>query len=114
MLRILFITIIIVITFLSCKQDSVVEPFNYERDTPQWLKEKINYMSSHGDYYGTKVFRYELKRIFIYHFVIPVSSCSYCDVYNQQGTKIQFTGENEFQVYLNNRENELLIWEWKN
>jgi len=100
------------LTFIRCQEGNPVEAFNYERDTPLWLKEKIDSMSNNQDYYGTKVFRYEWNKRYTYDILIPISSCAYCDVYDQQGNKIQFLSDRMFQDYINNRKNEVLVWEW--
>ena len=34
------ITPFLFLTLMSCQEDNVVAPFNYERDTPLWLEEK--------------------------------------------------------------------------
>lgn len=112
MLKLIFISSFMFFLLISCQKENVIELFNYERDTPEWLKAKIDSMSNHQDYYGTKVFRHEWKAKYIYHIVIPVSSCGYCDVYDQNGNKLQFANDNEFQDYLKNRKNEILVWEW--
>jgi hypothetical protein len=113
MLRIIFVSSFLLFVLLGCKKENSVEPFNYERDTPGWLKAKIDTISNHREYYGTKVFRYEWNRKYVYHFQIPISSCAYCEIYNQDGNKITFSDDNVFQEFLKNKKNETLIWEWK-
>lgn len=113
MLRILFLPLIMLACITGCKKETSVEPFNYERDTPAWLKEKVDVMSQNKDYFGTKVFRYDWKGSAIYYFAIPASSCAFCDVYNSNGIKIQFSNDQMLQDFLDNRKNEVLVWEWK-
>jgi hypothetical protein len=67
MIRILFLSLIMLACITGCKKETSVEPFNYERDTPAWLKEKIDVMSQNKDYIGTKVFRYDWKGSAIYY-----------------------------------------------
>jgi len=114
MLKIIFISSFLVITFMSCQKDNSVEPFNFERDTPVWLKEKIDSMSTNHEYYGTKVYRYEWNEKFTYHIMITISSCAYCELFDQSGTKIQITNDAMFSDFQRNRKNEIIIWEWKN
>ena len=92
---------------------NITEPFNYERDTPIWLKEKIISMSTNHDYFGAKVFRYEWHDKFLYHIMIPISSCAYCELYDQNGNKINFSDDETFQDFLINKKNEILVWEWR-
>lgn len=102
------------LVILSCQKENTVEPFNYERDTPVWLKEKINNMSTNHDYYGTKIYKYDWNRIYVYHIMIPINSCAYCELYDQNGNKIQIADDTMFTDFQNNRKNEILVWEWKN
>lgn len=113
MLKAILIPLLILACITGCKRETSVEPFNYERDTPTWLKEKINAYSQNKDYFGTKVFRYEWKSSTVYYFAIPISSCAFCDVYNANGIKIFFSSDQMIQDFLDNRKNEVLVWEWK-
>ncbi|MGE5812370.1 MAG: hypothetical protein ACM339_12760 [Ignavibacteria bacterium] len=113
MLKIIFISSLLSIAFLSCQKNSLVEPFNYERDTPLWLKEKIDYMSTNHDYFGSKIYRYKWNEKYVYHIMIPISSCAYCELYDQDGIKIQFN-DDSFSDFLENKKDEVLVWEWGN
>jgi hypothetical protein len=42
-----------------------------------------------------------------------MSSCAYCELYDQNGIKKQFADGEEFQDFLANKTSEVLIWEWK-
>ena len=113
MLKVIFISSFLFFTILSCQKDNSVEPFNYERDTPVWLKEKIDSMSINHDYFGSKVYRYKWNNNYTFYIMIPISSCAYCDVYDQNGNKIKFTNDTMFNDFVNNKKNEVLVWEWK-
>ena len=114
--RIIFIPGVLLFFILtSCHKDSGVGPFEYERDTPVWLKEKISDISSDTAqfYTKTKVYRYRWNESFIYHISIPLSSCVYCELYDENGNKVQITSDLMLQNFLNNRADEVLIWERK-
>ena len=102
----------VIVLLVNCQNQNSVESFNYERDTPAWLKVQIDSMSTNQYYHGSQVYRYIWHNDFIYDIFIPVSSCVYCEVFNKDGAKITFTGDNMLQDYLNNRKNEVLIWKW--
>ena len=104
---------IVVIVSVGCQNGNSVEPFNYERDTPAWLKVKIDSMSTIQYYHGSQVHRYVWHSNYIYDIFIPVSSCAYCEVYDEDGDKIKFTSDSMLQDYLNNRKDEIIVWEWK-
>ena len=53
-----------------------------------------------------------LEREYIYHISIPVSSCAYCELYNQDGNKM-LLDNNMFNNFLNNKKNKVLVWKWK-
>jgi len=57
-LRLIFISWFLILVFTSCNKGNITESYNYERDTPFWLKEKIDSMSVNQLYYGAKVYRY--------------------------------------------------------
>ena len=81
--------------------------------TPEWLKEYIEKIQGNPEYYGTKIYRYEWKEKIVYHVMIPISSCAYCEVYDQSGTKIEFKDDTTFQDFLSNKKNEVIVWEAK-
>lgn len=113
MMRHFFVISFILLTFIGCELEDVTLPFNFERDTPVWLKEKVYSMSIGQDYYGVKVFRFEWKSKYFYHIMIPISSCAYCELYDENGNKVNFTSDQMFQDFLINKKNEVLVWEWK-
>lgn len=102
---------VLLFTFIAC-QDKGVEPFLYESDTPSWLKDKIDYMSTNKDYGGTVVYRYEWKKNYVFHITIPISSCAMCDIYDNSGNKINFSENGKLQDYLDNRTLPVLVWEY--
>ncbi len=110
MRRIVIIAAILSLPLISCQVENSV---NYEKDTPVWLKAKIDSMANDLEYYGTKVYRYQWHRSFVYQIEIPISSCAYCELYDEYGEKIQFFTDIMIQDFLRNMKNEVLIWEWK-
>ena len=99
---------------VCCQEESSTEPFNYEKDTPIWLKTKIDSLSTNESNVGTMVYRYEWVNETIYYIFIPANSCQYCFLFDENGKKIQFNNSQELIDFENNRKNEILIWEWKN
>lgn len=98
--------------FISCSSGISSDSYNYDSETPPWLKEKIDSIgNSTGHYYDwTKVYRYNFNEPFIYNFSIPLSSCKYCELYNQKGDKITAFNDSTLQSILNKRTGEILIW----
>lgn len=109
MIKIFFLSTFVIITLVCCSNS--VEPFNYERDTPQWLKLKIDSLDVNPNYAGTTVYRYNWHSNYVYHISIPISSCAFCLVYDQNGNKIEFTDETVINDFHNNRTNEIIIWQ---
>jgi len=106
------VALLIAILFqLICQKDT--SPI-HDADTPEWLKNYIEEIQNNSNYFGAKIYRYEWKDNFIYHIMIPISSCAYCEVYKQSGTKFEFKDDSTFQDFLNNRRNGIIIWEWEN
>jgi len=104
-----YIIISILFFFFYCSENNT-SGFDYERDTPGWLKVKIDSMSSDPAYVLTKVYRYNYNSSFIYHIWIGLSSCLYCELYNQKGKKVTFNSDEELQDFLNKKKNEIIIW----
>ena len=67
-------------------------------------------MSVNKSYGGTVVYRYKWHNEYIYYIDIPISSCMYCEIYNQNGDKIQFTSDSQIQDFINNKTDEVIIW----
>ncbi|MCK9212077.1 MAG: hypothetical protein M0P61_14645 [Ignavibacteriaceae bacterium] len=109
MKNVIYIILILLFVLTACQKENSVQPFNYERDTPAWLKVKIDSMATAPDYIGTVVYRYELHKQFIYHIMFPISSCAYCELYLHDGSKVQLS-ENLLSDFLQNRTNEIIIW----
>ncbi len=111
MIKIIFISSFLILLIIGWQESNPAEPVNYDKDIPVWLKQIIVVMTEDQDYYGTKVYRYEWNGKFIYHIMIPISSCAYCEVYDQEGNKITFENDSAFEEFIKNRINETLIWE---
>lgn len=109
MKNVIYIILISLFVLASCQKENSVQPFNYERDTPAWLKVKIDSMATTPYYIGTVVYRYEWHKQFIYHIMIPISSCAYCELYLHDGSKAQLS-ESSLSDFLQNRTNEIIIW----
>ena len=108
--RVVFISSLLLLLVFGCNKETSVEVTN---DIPHWLQDKIDSMSINQYYVGTVVYRYKWNNEYVYHIEIPISSCAYCEAFNQSGIKIQFTSDTQFQDFLNNKTDQVLIWAWK-
>ena len=109
MSRILFLSSILLLGIVACEKDTGVS-FDFDRDTPQWLKAKIDTMSQKDLYVGATVYRHVWYREVVYFIEIPLSSCAYCDLYDHEGNKITLKSDAELQDYLHNRTSEVIVW----
>ena len=96
---------------ISCQSKSV-EAFNFDRDCPEWLKIKIDSISTQSYYTGTVVNRYKWNDSYLFEFNIPLSSCMLCELYYIDGTKTNFPDDNTLQEYINNRTEKVFVWEY--
>ena len=57
MIKMILVISLFPIMFINNQQDTVTS-YNYEKDTPEWLKAKIDSMvtSNHKYYWGSRVF----------------------------------------------------------
>ena len=97
----------------SCSASNSSETYNSNEDTPVWLSEMIDSISSASGHYNdlTKVYRYNWNKSFIYFFSNPLSSCVYCELYDQSGKKMTAANDTLLQYTLKTRDGEILIWE---
>lgn len=109
MRRLILVCCFMPLLLIEC-DNTVVGPFECEGDIPGWLVTKLD--SLHG-MWGTRVYRYEWKGEFVYHIENPISSCLYCELFDRDGNDIQFSDDDEFQDFLANKENKVLVCEWK-
>ncbi len=105
----IFLFIIVFLCLSSCIKDT--SPITTS-DTPDWLNNYIENIKDDPSYFGTTIYRYSWKGNFVYHIMIPISSCAYCETYYFSGEKIVFAN-NMFQDFMNNKKNEFIVWEWK-
>ena len=107
------IAVIFLSAFVASCRNHSTEPFDYTKDTPAWLKDKVTLMSSDTAkfYAKTTVYRYSWHSDYVYYISIPLSSCMYCEVYDQTGQKLKFSSDAMLQDFLNNRSDEIIVWQ---
>jgi hypothetical protein len=84
--------------------------FDYDRDTPVWLKAKVDSIAAIPEIFGITVYRYEWNGEFVYHIENLISSCVYCELYDQNGMKVEFTDDETFQDFVESKKNEVVVW----
>ena len=106
------IAILFLSAFLASCRNHSTEPFDYSKDAPAWLKDKVTLMSSDTTKFYTKttVYRYSWHSDYVYQISVPLSSCMYCELYDQTGQKIKITSDAMLQDFLNSRTNEVIVW----
>ena len=110
MRRLILISSFMPLLLIDCDDIVGVGPFECHGDAPGWLVAKLGTLH---DMWGTRVYRYEWRGEFVYYIEIPMSSCAYCELYDRDGKDIQFSDDDEFQDFLANKDNEVLVCEWK-
>jgi hypothetical protein len=105
MKKYLIISIIVTLSFLSCNKEED------EQINPQWLKAMTDTIRTKDYYWGSTIYRHDWKSKYYYHLMIPISSCAYCNVYDENGEKVNWSTENS-QDYMQNRKNEIIVWKW--
>ena len=108
-----FSILALIFFLIGCSAGNGSETYNSNEDTPEWLSEKIDSILSASGHYNdlTKVYRYSWNKSFIYYFYNPLSSCMYCELYDQDGKKMMANNDSLLQNTLNTRDGEILIWE---
>ena len=44
--------------------------------------------------------------------MIPISSCAYCEMYDEFGNLFEFSDNEELADFLANRKNQYIVWTW--
>jgi hypothetical protein len=105
MKKIVILIGILSFAFFACKKDGV------EQVNPDWINSMADTLKTKDFYWGSIIYRHEWKSKYYYDLWIPLSSCAYCNVYNEKGEKVNWDNENS-QDYMQNRKNDLILWEW--
>jgi len=107
-----FSILALIFFLIGCGTGSSSETYNFNEDMPEWLEGKIDSISSASGHYNDliKVYRYNWKSSFIYYFSNPLSSCMYCEIYDQDGKKMTASNDSLLQNTLKTRDGEILIW----
>lgn len=93
----------------NCQEKDTSDVFNYDKDVPGWVKEKIIQMSLNEKQYGmAKVYRYEINDRYIFHIYNPLNSCIYCELYDEYGKRLN---PDEAKYFNEHKGEPLLIWE---
>ncbi len=102
-----YILVILIIAFIfGCKKE------NNEISLPDWMQNMTDTLETNDYYWGSKIHRHEWKTNYYYHLEIPLSSCAYCNVYEENGKSVDWEIEN-VEDYWENKKNEKIMWEWK-
>ena len=98
--------LLLVITLFSCAKEDDEFPPN-----PQWLNAMIEQMQANG-FPGTTVYAYKWNGGYYYHLSIPISSCMYCDFYEYNGAKYQWS-QDDMEDFLKSEKIVKMVWEKK-
>lgn len=112
MVKTLLIASFLLVSFTGCQNDTALAPGQFEKDIPVWLQVKINSISTNQFYYSSEVYRYEWKGKNVYHIMVPLSSCAFCELYSENGTTLTLSAE-EFSDFVAHKKNVILIWKWE-
>lgn len=112
MVKTLLIAPFLLLSFAGCQHDTALAPGQLEKDIPVWLQIKINSISTDQFYYSSEVYRYEWNEKNVYHIMVPLSSCAFCELYSEKGNVLNLSAE-EFSDFIENKKNGILVWEWE-
>jgi hypothetical protein len=101
---------LVVALLFGCQQNKGT---GSSKDIPEWLQSTIDSISTIEEYEGTTVYRYTWNNEYLYHFEIPMSTCTYCALYNHSGVKVLFTSDSQFHDFLEKKTDGVVLWEWR-
>lgn len=116
MFKIIILSAFIFFAIVCCQEENSTQPFNYEKDTPIWLKVKIDSLittDNNDDFVGMEVYRYIWDGEYVYDIYIPTYVCRYCLLYDKNGIKISFSSSQDMIDFEETRRNKIVIWKWE-
>ena len=76
----------VLITFSCCKDDDELD------EVPNWLLAKIEQLEN-DSFPGWAIYEYKWNSSLFFHIVNPVSSCAFCEFYDYNGNKYEWTSD---------------------
>ncbi|MFO7655650.1 MAG: hypothetical protein R6W78_01140 [Bacteroidales bacterium] len=104
-------TIIFILSFITLLSCDKKDDTNNLEQNPKWLVDLISTIDNNPQFNKDTIYRHTWKNQFYYHYFGYYSSCVYCKVYNYDGNIVNWENEN-FDDYLLNRNNEIIIWKY--
>ncbi|NQV41605.1 MAG: hypothetical protein HQ506_04545 [Candidatus Marinimicrobia bacterium] len=97
--------LLIILLFISCENSQAIP------ELPDQIQSRISELSG-SEYAGTIIYRYDWRNAQYYHVMIPISSCAFCEMYDEFGNVFEFSDNDELDDFLANRKNEYIVWAW--
>lgn len=63
--------------------------------------------------FGASITRYKWNGMYIYHVSIPISSCAFCELYDQNGRLIKFSSDSLKCDFMKNKADGVNVWQWE-
>ena len=97
--------ILIALFLITCENSQDIP------ELPEQIQARI-YDLSGLEFAGTIIYRYDWRNSQYYHVMIPISSCAYCEMYDEFGNLFEFSDNEELADFLANRKNQYIVWTW--
>ena len=101
-----FPLLVLVVLFITSGCDKI------GNNNPEWINKMTDSLETNDFYWGSKIYEHEWKSELYYHLEIPLSSCGFCCIYDENGISIDWQIE-DMDDYLENRKRERVVWTWK-
>ena len=106
MSKIIYFFLLLSSTFICCQNE-------ISNERPVWLKNRISSLLDNQNNFGASITRYKWNNMYIYHVSIPVSSCAFCELYDQNGRRIKFSSDSLKYDFMNNKADGVNVWQWE-
>jgi hypothetical protein len=97
--------LLVALFFISCENTGPLP------ELPEQIQARIGDLTG-PEYAGTIIYRYDWRNAQYYHVMIPISSCAFCEMYDEFGNLFEFADNEELADFLANRKNEFIVWTW--
>ncbi len=78
---------------------------------PEWLEIILDESTNNDFCQYWSVTRYSFRDSYYYELFNPLSSCLFCDVYDEEGNRMVWDDHEDMNAYVENRTDVTLVWE---
>lgn len=100
-----FIVVVFILLVCACEEREVQDP-----QVPEWLQPRVTELENSGECFGCTLRRITFQDRFYFHIYCSYWSCSHCEVYEEDGTLVDWK-KMDFNEFLTEQTSPVILWE---